>query len=39
MPFWFFTLFDKDEMADLTPMQRAALKAMLKEELRTRSRP
>lgn len=37
--FWLFTLFDKDEMADLTPAQRAALKAMIKEELRARSRP
>jgi hypothetical protein len=28
--------YDKDEMADLTPQQRKALKAMLKTELESR---
>ena len=34
--FWLFTLYDKDEMADLTPKQRGALKAMIKTELEMR---
>jgi hypothetical protein len=34
--FWLFTLYDKDEMADLTPKQRAVLKAMIKAELEAR---
>jgi hypothetical protein len=34
--FWLFTLYDKDEMADLTPKQRTALKAMIKTELESR---
>ncbi len=34
--FWLYTLYDKDEMADLTPKQRKALKAMLKTELDSR---
>ena len=34
--FWLYTLYDKDEMADLTPKQRKALKAMLKMELDSR---
>ena len=34
--FWLFTLYDKDEMADLTPQQRKALKAMIKAELDAR---
>lgn len=34
--FWLFTLYDKDEMADLTPKQRGALKAMIKLELEKR---
>lgn len=34
--FWLFTVYDKDEMADLTPRQRAALKAMVKAELDSR---
>ncbi len=36
MQFWLYTLYDKDEMADLTPTQRRALKAMLKAELNSR---
>lgn len=34
--FWLFTLYDKDELADLTPQQRRALKAMIKAELEAR---
>ena len=34
--FWLFTLYDKDEMADLKPKRRALLKARVKEELKTR---
>lgn len=35
--FWLFTLYDKDEAADLTLGQRWALRALLKAELKTRS--
>ena len=35
--FWLFTLYDKDEAADLTPKDRAALKDRVKGELRARS--
>jgi len=34
--FWLYTLYDKDEMADLTPRQRKDLRAMLKAELESR---
>lgn len=34
--FWLFTLYDKDEMDDLNPKQKAALKLMLKAELDAR---
>lgn len=34
--FWLFTVYDKDEMADLTPLQRKALKEMIKQELDAR---
>jgi len=34
--FWLFTLYDKDEMDDLTTKERAALKDMLKRELAAR---
>ena len=34
--FWLFTLYDKDEMADLTPQQRKAFKTMIKAELEAR---
>ena len=34
--FWLFTLYDKDEMDDLSPKQLAALKDMLKQELEAR---
>jgi hypothetical protein len=36
--FWLFTLYDKDEMADLTPKQREALKERIKDELKARRR-
>ena len=36
MLFWLYTLYDKDEMVDLTPQQRSALRAMLKAELEAR---
>ena len=36
MQFWLFTLFDKDEMSDLTAEQRKAIKAMIKVELEIR---
>jgi hypothetical protein len=35
--FWLYTLYDKDEAADLTPKQRKLLKAMVKAELDARS--
>lgn len=34
--FWLFTLYDKDEMADLSPVEKKALKGMLKAELEAR---
>lgn len=34
--FWLFTLYDKDEMADLNPDEKKALKGMLKVELEAR---
>lgn len=36
MQFWLYTLYNKDEMADLTARQRKALKDMLKAELQSR---
>jgi len=36
MQFWLYTLYDKDEMTDLSADQRKALKAMLKKELESR---
>ena len=35
--FWLFTLYNKDEMDDLSPKERAALKTMLKMELEMRA--
>lgn len=32
--FWLFTLYNKDELADLAPKQKTALKERLKDELR-----
>ena len=34
--FWLFTLFDKDEMGDLTPGEKSALRDCLKAELKAR---
>ena len=34
--FWLFTVFDKDEMSDLTAHERKALKEMIKQELEAR---
>ena len=34
--FWLFTLFDKDEMADLTQKERQLLSTMLSKELKAR---
>ena len=36
--FWLFTVYDKDEISDLTPVQRKALKVMIKAELEARSK-
>ena len=36
--FWLFTLYDEDEMPDLTPNQRRVLKAMIKAELEMRKK-
>jgi len=33
---WLFTIFDKDEMSDLTKAQRETLKQMIKAELEAR---
>jgi len=34
--FWLFTLYGKDEVVDLTPVQKAQLKVMVKRELEAR---
>jgi mRNA-degrading endonuclease RelE of RelBE toxin-antitoxin system len=34
--FWLFTVFDKDEMSDLTAHERKAIKEMVKQELGAR---
>lgn len=34
--FWLFTLYDKDEMDDLSTKEKKALKEMLKTELEAR---
>jgi hypothetical protein len=36
LQFWLYTLYDKDELADLTAKQRRDLRAMLKAELSAR---
>jgi len=36
--FWLFTVYDKDEMADLKTKQREALKELVKAELKMRRR-
>ena|SRR5579872_7140785 len=35
--FWLFTVYDKNEQADLTPADREALAALLKQALRNRT--
>jgi hypothetical protein len=35
--FWLFTIFDKDEMTDLSPQERKALEALLRNELKERA--
>ena len=34
--FWLFTLYDKDEMDDLSAMEKKAIKSMLTAELENR---
>ena len=34
--FWMFAIYDKDELENLTPKQRATLKQLLKNELEAR---
>jgi hypothetical protein len=36
MQFWLFTLYDKNEMANLTTQQRKALRTLIKAELEAR---
>lgn len=36
LQFWLFALYDKDEIADLNPSEKKALKGMLKAELEAR---
>jgi len=36
LQFWLFTLYDKDELSDLTAAQRRSLKDMVKAELKAR---
>ena len=35
--FWLFTIYDKDEMGDLAPRERKALRRMLEDELEARA--
>ena len=35
--FWLFTLYDKDELENLTPKQKSTLKLLLKNELEARA--
>ncbi len=37
--FWLFTLYNKDEMADLTDKERDIFKALLDQALATRAKP
>ncbi|MEW6777801.1 MAG: toxin [Bdellovibrionota bacterium] len=39
LQFWLFTVYGKDETADLTPGQRKALREMIKAELHARRKP
>ena len=34
--FWLFTIYDKDELSDLSPKEKAMLKTLLKKELEER---
>ena len=34
--FWLFTIYDKDELSDLSPKEKAVLKTLLKQELEKR---
>jgi len=34
--FWLFTLYNKDEMVDLSPKERKLLKDLIKKELEVR---
>jgi mRNA-degrading endonuclease RelE of RelBE toxin-antitoxin system len=34
--FWLFTIYDKDELSDLSPKEKAILKTLLKQELEDR---
>jgi mRNA-degrading endonuclease RelE of RelBE toxin-antitoxin system len=34
--FWLFTIYDKDELSDLSPKEKAMLKTLLKQELEER---
>ncbi|HKV33647.1 MAG TPA: hypothetical protein VJP89_04985 [Pyrinomonadaceae bacterium] len=36
LPFWLFTVYDKDESSDLTKAQRETLRQMIKTELEAR---
>jgi hypothetical protein len=36
LQFWLFTIYDKDEISDLTKAQRETLKQMIKHELKAR---
>jgi mRNA-degrading endonuclease RelE of RelBE toxin-antitoxin system len=35
--FWLFTIYDKDELSDLSPKEKAILKTLLKQELEERN--
>jgi hypothetical protein len=35
--FWLFTIYDKDEVSDLTPAEKKALKALLESEVAARN--
>lgn len=37
--FWLFTLYNKNEMSDLTPSQCKILEGLLKQELQARKKP
>ncbi|AEA84302.1 conserved hypothetical protein [Stutzerimonas stutzeri DSM 4166] len=39
LQFWLFTLYDKDELDDLSSDQRRQLKALLEREVKARQAP